>query len=50
MMRRIPDLSRTKALLSWQPGRALSEIIADVVDYESRSVEAQPAREPAFSG
>jgi UDP-glucose 4-epimerase len=30
MHRRVPDLSKVRAMIGWQPTRALDEIIADV--------------------
>jgi len=34
MQRRVPDTSRIRALLGWQPRRSLDEILAAVIDYQ----------------
>jgi UDP-glucose 4-epimerase len=34
MRRRLPDTGKLQRLLGWQPTRALSQILADVVDHE----------------
>ena len=34
MQRRVPDTSRIKALLGWQPRQSLTDILENVVDYE----------------
>ena len=44
MFRRIPDISRIRALLGWEPSRSLNEIIRSVMHYESQR------HQPAFCG
>ena len=34
MRRRIPDTTKIRSLLSWQPTRNLDQILADVVEYQ----------------
>jgi UDP-glucose 4-epimerase len=39
MRRRVPDITRIRRLLGWQPTRALSDILASVIEYERSIVE-----------
>lgn len=39
MLRRVPDISKIKGLIGWQPTRSLDEIIGEVVDEARRSTE-----------
>jgi UDP-glucose 4-epimerase len=38
MPRRVPDLSKIKGAISWQPTIALPQILSDVIEYQRRSV------------
>jgi UDP-glucose 4-epimerase len=37
MARRVPDISRVKALLGWSPRRSLNETLEAVREFEARS-------------
>jgi UDP-glucose 4-epimerase len=43
MYRRIPDISKVRALIGWSPTRSLDDVIRDVVDFErGTSVSSAP--------
>ena len=46
MPRRIPDSSRIRELLDWEPTRTLDQTLSDVIDYERRSegLDESPSR------
>ena len=37
MPRRVPDLSKIKAAIDWQPTIALPQILTDVIDFHKRT-------------
>jgi UDP-glucose 4-epimerase len=40
MMRRVPDTSRINEAIGWAPTRSLEDILADIVEYETTSLQA----------
>ncbi|MCX6390029.1 MAG: GDP-mannose 4,6-dehydratase [Actinomycetes bacterium] len=40
MMRRVPDTSRIKDALGWQPTRSLDDTLGDIVEHETTSLQA----------
>jgi len=41
MQRRVPDTSRIRALIGWEPIRSIDDILVDVMAYERRAIEAE---------
>jgi UDP-glucose 4-epimerase len=41
MIRRVPDTSKIRAAIGWQPTRALREILGDVIDAERSAIPAR---------
>jgi UDP-glucose 4-epimerase len=46
MLRRVPDTSKIRTTLGWEPIKGLDDIIADVADHQRREVVDWPARRP----
>ena len=41
MQRRVPDTTRIRQLLNWQPTRDLDQILKSVIEYERQQLEAK---------
>jgi nucleoside-diphosphate-sugar epimerase len=52
MPRRVPDISKIRRYIDWKPRLKLEEIIQQVIDYHSASVQelAVPFKPGAYSG
>jgi UDP-glucose 4-epimerase len=46
MLRRVPDTTKIRTTLGWEPVKGLDDIIADVADHQRREAVDWPARRP----